>query len=254
MSNFNATGSIGERIGVGASFSRVYSPNYKPKIKVTTRIVEKQTGNLTGTSVWVGIGSLDLTAGEVVVGVYAFGKAGTQQNNSALWYPINWRWNSYPDNFQIHWYRAANDGSYPGSCTITIAKFEIDSDTSVNQPPVVSVRGTLSERGTRVYSAQNKPTLTVSSRCFAGSTVSLSGTGRWATLSLTKSMLAEGEAITDVYALGHSSGQYANNALWYLGAWQWSSEGNLQIYMQRGSADHNDIVKAMVTIVKLTVS
>ncbi len=116
-----------------------------------------------------------------------------------------------------------------------------------------NVTGIVSERGNRIYSPNNPPALSVSSRCVEKTIASQSGTGQWVSTGFTTAELGAGEVVSGVYAIGISSGQYGNNALWYLAGILWSNN-TLYIAINRGSNDHSDQVKVVITVLKVIAS
>lgn len=117
----------------------------------------------------------------------------------------------------------------------------------------LNTTGNLSERGNRVYSPNNPPVLSVSSRCVEKTIGSQSGTGQWVSTGFTTAELGAGEVVSGVYAIGMSSGQYGNNALWYLAGILWSGD-TLYIAINRGANDHSDQIKVVITILKVIAS
>ena len=121
----------------------------------------------------------------------------------------------------------------------------------------LNTTGNISEKGNRVYSPNNPPVLSVSSRCVEKTIGSQSGTGQWVSTGFTSAELEAGEVVSGVYAIGMSSGQYGNNALWYLAGITWSDDvphRTLYIAINRGANDHSDQIKVVITILKVTVS
>ena len=114
----------------------------------------------------------------------------------------------------------------------------------------LNVTGNISEKGHRVFSPNYPPALLVSSRCVEKTIGSQSGKGQWVNTGFTSTELGDGEVVSGVYAIGISSGQRGNNALWYLAGIRWNGSA-LQIYIERGANDHNDQVKVVVTILKV---
>ena len=117
--------------------------------------------------------------------------------------------------------------------------------------------GNLTEKGQRVYSPNNKPNCSVSlsSRAIELTTSNLSSTGTWVQMDLQKSTLdAASEVITGVYAIGISTGQYSNSALYYMTNWKWQDNGYFSVYVARGSTDHNNSVKIVITVTKIQVT
>ncbi len=117
----------------------------------------------------------------------------------------------------------------------------------------LNITGNLSEKGNRVYSPNNPPALSVSSRCVEKTIGSQSGTGQWVSTGFTTAELGAGEVVSGVYAIGMSSGQYGNNALWYLAGILWSGD-TLYIAINRGANDHSDQIKVVITVLKVIVS
>lgn len=116
-----------------------------------------------------------------------------------------------------------------------------------------NVTGIVSEKGNRIYSPNNPPVLSVSSRCVEKTIGGQSGTGQWVDTGFTTAELGAGEVVSGIYAIGMSSGQYGNNALWYLAGMLWSGS-NLYIAINRGANDHSDQIKVVITVLKVTAS
>ena len=117
----------------------------------------------------------------------------------------------------------------------------------------LNITGNLYEKGNRVYSPNNPPILSVSSRCVEKTIGGQSGTGQWVKTGFTSADLKADEVVSGVYAIGMSSGQYSNNALWYLAGITWTNS-NLYIAINRGSNDHADQIKVIITVLKVTAS
>ena len=117
----------------------------------------------------------------------------------------------------------------------------------------LNITGNLYEKRNRVYSPNNPPILSVSSRCVEKTIGNQSGTGQWVNTGFTSAELEAGEVVSGVYAIGMSSGQYGNNALWYLAGIRWEGS-DLYIAINRGANDHANQIKVVVTIVYITAS
>lgn len=245
MANLNVSGQLKEQ---GA---RVYSSGNPPVVAVSSRSLNFDTGNLSGTGGWVSIGNPGLQAGEVVTSVYAIGKSGGQHSNSAIWYMTAWRWNG--SNLEVYFQRGANDGTMGGKVTIVITKFAFNSSSAAGSGTTLNVNGQLKEKGSRVYGPNNLPTLSIESGAMEYTVSGQSGTGQWVNVGLDKSSLRPGAAVAGIYAIGMSSGQYSNSSLWYMTNWRWNGTA-LQVYIARGANDHSDQIKVVVTMVYITVS
>ena len=245
MANFNASGQLKEQ---GA---RVYSSGNPPVVAVSSRFLDFDTGNLSGKDSWVSVGNPGLQAGEVVTSVYAISKSGGQHNNSAIWYMTNWRWNG--SNLEVYFQRGANDGTMGGKVTIVITKFAFSTSSAAGSGTTLNVSGQLKENGHRVYSPNNLPTLSIESGAMEYTVSSQSGTGQWVNVGLDKDSLRPGAAIAGIYAIGMSTGQYNNTALWYMTNWRWNGS-DLQIYIARGADEHSNQIKVVITMVYITVS
>lgn len=245
MANLNVSGQLTEQ------GSRVYSSSNPPIVAVSSRFLDYGIGNLSGTSTWISLGAPSLQAGEVVTSVYAMGKSGGQYNNSAIWYMGNWRWNG--PLLEVLFQRGANDGTMGGKVTVVITKFVIRNSTTLGSGTTLNVSGQLKEKGNRVYSPNNLPALSIESSAMIYTIPSQSGTGGWVNVGLDKNTLKQGTAVSGIYGIGISSGQYGNNALWYITNWRWNGSA-LQVYITRKDNDHNDQVKVVVTMVYITIS
>ncbi len=245
MANLNVSGQLKEQ---GA---RVYSSGNPPVIAISSRFLDFNTGNLSGTGSYVSVGNPGLQAGEVVTSVYAISKSGGQQNNSAIWYMTTWRWNG--SNLEVYLQRGANDGTMAAKVTIVITKFALTASSAAGSGTTLNVSGQLTEKGNRVYSPNNLPTLSIESGAMEYTISGQSGTGQWVNVGLSKDSLRSGAAVAGIYALGMSSGQYSNSSLWYMTNWRWNGS-DLQVYIARGANDHSDQIKVVVTIVYITVS
>lgn len=245
MADLNVSGQLKEQ-GV-----RVYSSGNPPVIAVSSRFLYFDTGNMSGTRTWVSVGNPGLQTGEAVTSVYAIGKSGGQHSNSAIWYMTTWRWNG--SNLEVYFQRGANDGTAGGKVTIVITKFAFAPSSGVGSGTTLNVSGQLKEKGNRVYSLNNLPTLSIESGAMEYTVSSQSGTGQWVNVGLDSASLRPGAAVAGIYAIGMSSGQYSNSSLWYMTNWRWNGSA-LQIYIARGANDHSDQIKVVVTIVYITVS
>lgn len=245
MANLNVSGQLKEQ---GA---RVYSSGNPPVIAVSSRFLDFNTGNLSGTGGWVSIGNPGLQAGEAVTSVYAIGKSGGQHNNSALWYMTTWRWNG--SNLEVYFQRGANDGTMGGKVTIVITKFAFATSSAVGSGTTLNVSGQLKEKGNRVYGPNNLPTLSVSSRAEEITVSSQSGTGKWVDTGLRSTYMPANTYVAGVYAIGISTGQSSNSSLWYLTNWRWNGV-DFEIYIARGANDHNDQIKVVLTFLTLSIS
>lgn len=246
MANLNVSGQLKEQ---GA---RVYSSGNPPVITAMyNRFLEFDTGNLSGTDGWVSVGNPELQAGEVITSVYAIGKSGGQHNNSAIWYMTTWRLNG--SNLEVYFQRGANDGTMGGKVTIVVTKFAFNTSSAAGSGTTLNVNGQLKEKGNRVYSPNNLPALSVKSEAMEYTISGQSGTGQWVNVGLNKASLKPGAAVSGIYAIGMSSGQYSNNALWYMTNWRWNGSA-LQIYIARSDNDHTDRIKVVVTVVYITTS
>ena len=245
MANLNVSGQLKEQ---GA---RVYSSGNPPIITVSSRFLDFNTGNLSGTDGWVSIGNPNLQAGEVITSVYAIGKSGGQHNNSAIWYMTTWRLNG--SNLEVYFQRGANDGTMSGKVTVVVTKFAFNTSSTAGSGTTLNINGQLKEKGSRVYSPNNLPTLSIKSEAMEYTISSQSGTGQWVNVGLNKASLKQGAAISGIYGIGMSSGQYSNNALWYITCWRWNGSA-LQVWINRGANDHADRIKVVVTVVYITTS
>lgn len=245
MANLNVSGQLKEQN------VRVFSPNNPPVIAVSSRFREFDTGNMSGTGAWVSVGNPDLQAGEAVTSVYAIGKSGGQHSNSAIWYMTTWRWNG--SNLEVYFQRGANDGTAGGKVTIVITKFAFAPSSGVGSGTTLNVSGQLKEKGNRVYSLNNLPTLSIESGAMEYTISNQSGTGQWVNVGLDSASLRPGAAVAGIYAIGMSSGQYGNNALWYLAGILWSGD-TLYIAINRGANDHSNQIKVVITVLKVVAS
>jgi len=245
MSNLNVTGQLKEQ-GV-----RVFSANNPPVVALSSRFLDYNTGNLSGTGGWVSIGNPSLAAGEAITSVYAIGKSAGQHSNNAIWYFTTWRWNG--SNVEIYFQRQANDGTMPGKVVLVVTKFAVQAPSATGSGTTLNVSGQLKEQGVRVYGPNNLPTLSVSSRAEELTVSAQSGTGKWIDTNLRLNQMPANTYVTGAYAIGMPSGQYGNNALWYMTNWRWNGN-DFEVYIARGANDHSDQVKVVLTFLTISFS
>lgn len=245
MANLNVSGQLKEQN------KRVFSPSNPPVMAVSSRFLEFDTGSLSGTGGWITIGTPNLQAGEAITSVYAIGKSGGQHSNSAIWYMTTWQMSG--SVLQVYFQRGANDGTMGGKVTIVITKFAFNTSSAAGSGTTLNVSGQLKEKGNRVYSPNNLPTLSVSSRAEELTVSGQSGTGKWVDTGLRSTYMPANTYVAGVYALGMSTGQYSNSSLWYMTNWRWNGV-DFEIYIARGANDHNDQIKVVLTFLTLSIS
>lgn len=116
----------------------------------------------------------------------------------------------------------------------------------------LNVTGNIYERGSRVYSPNNPPSLSVSSRCVNKDIGGQSQTGKFVATGFTSADLQADEVVSGVYAFSKSAGAYNNNNFWYMTYWRWN-DANLEVYIQRGANDQSPGVKVSITLLKTVI-